>query len=114
YVDESLSGTQMEAYERVKTLAFVGFGWLALSEERVPVSVDCGRDRFSFSRPASEVEMKRLPGIDGEPIRISGLPSNVFFDYVQYESVRHIHRGGEREWSYSGTTGFVSRLVASG
>lgn len=114
YVDERLGEAQMEAFERIMPLAFAGFRRLALSEERVPLRVDRGTDRLAFSTPASEVEMKLLPGMDGEPIRIAGLPSNAFFDYVQYESVRHIHRGGEREWSYSGTNGFVSRMIASG
>ena len=45
---------------------------------------------------------------------VSGLPSNAFHDYVQYESVTHTHKGQDREWSHSGTNGFTSRMVASG
>jgi hypothetical protein len=114
YIDQSLSAAQIEAYERIMPRAFAGFQRGALSEEVVPMTVQRGPDTLAFSTPASEVEMRQMTGLDGEPIRISGLPSNAFFDYVQYESVRHIHRGGEREWSYSGTNGFVSRMIASG
>jgi hypothetical protein len=67
-----------------------------------------------FSTPASVVEMKPLAGLDGGQITVSGLPSNVFHDYVQYESVRHTHKGDDRNWSYSGTNGFTSRMIASG
>jgi hypothetical protein len=114
YVDESLSDAQFEGYDAIMPLAFAGFRRLALSEERVPISVDRGKDSLSFSTPASEVEMRPLAGLDGGLIRIDGLPSNSFLDYVQYESVRHRHRNEEREWSYSGTNGFVSRMIASG
>ena len=60
------------------------------------------------------VEMKPLAGLDGDRISINGLPSNVFHDYVQYESVRHVHKGPDREWSHSGTNGFTSRMLANG
>lgn len=114
YVDESLTETQSRAFDRIMPLAFAGFRRLALSEERVPIIVDRDGETLAFSTPASEVEMKPLVGLDGGPIRIDGLPSNAFFDYIQYESVRHIHRNPDREWSYSGTNGFVSRMIASG
>ena len=114
YVDEGLSSAQIDAFGAIMPLAFAGFRRLALSEERVPIAVGRGTDGLTFSTPASEVEMRPLVGLDGGPIRIEGLPSNAFFDYVQYESVRHIHRNAEREWSYAGTNGFVSRMIASG
>jgi hypothetical protein len=113
YIDESLSAAQIRAYEQIIPLAFAGFQRGALSEERVSLSVDRGDRTLSFATPASEVEMKALTGLNGELIRVSGLPSNAFFDYVQYESVRHTYRGPDREWSYSGTNGFVSRMIAS-
>lgn len=114
YIDQSLSAGQMAAYEAIMPRAFAGFQRGALTEEAVPMTVERGIETLAFSTPASEVEMRQMTGLNGEPIRISGLPSNAFFDYVQYESVRHIHRGDEREWSYSGTNGFVSRMIASG
>jgi hypothetical protein len=114
YIDESLSDAQMQASDAIMSRAFAGFRRLARSEERVPMTVERSGGVVAFSTPASEVSMKPLVGLDGEPIRISGLPSNAFYDYVQYESVRHVHRGSDREWAYSGTNGFVSRMIASG
>jgi hypothetical protein len=58
--------------------------------------------------------MALLPGLDGGPIRIDGLPSNAFHQYVQYESVVHEHHGPDLDWSYSGTNGFRSEMRASG
>ena len=114
YIDESLSEAQMQAYDEIMPLAFGGFRRLARSEERVAMTVERGDEAVSFTTPASDVSMRQLRGLDGEPIRISGLPSNAFFGYVQYESVRHIHRGPDREWSHTGTNGFISRMIASG
>lgn len=113
YVDERLDEKQMEAFDAIMPLAFGGFLRLARSVETAPISVVRSSDLLAFSTPASEVEMKPLVGFDGGPISISGLPSNVFHDYVQYESVKHTHKGQGRDWSYSGTNGFVSRMIAS-
>ena len=66
-----------------------------------------------FDRFVLHVVVKPLVGLDGSSISISGLPSHVFHDYVQYESVKHVHKGPDREWSHSGTNGFVSRMLAS-
>ena len=112
YIDDSLDAAQTAAYDAIMPLAFAGFVNASRSVERVPLSVVRTTDTIAFSTPASEVEMKRLAGLDGSPITISGLPSNVFHDYIQYESVRHVHKGPEREWSYSGTNGFASRMLA--
>ena len=114
YVDESLGAAQSKAFDAILPLAFGGFLRLSRSVERVPLTVDRTNDLIRFSTPASEVQMKPLVGLDGGRITISGLPSNVFHDYVQYESVKHTHKGEGREWSYSGTNGFTSRMVASG
>ncbi len=114
YLDDALNDSQTEAFEAVLPLAFGYFHRLALSVERVPMTVARSGDRISFKTPASEVEMKPLVGLDGGLITVNGLPSNVFHDYVQYESVRHVHRGPDREWSHTGTNGFTSRMLASG
>ena len=78
------------------------------------IYIDDSLDREQLATPAAEVEMKPIVGLDGGAISISGLPSNVFHDYVQYESVRHVHKGPDRSWSHSGTNGFTSRMLASG
>lgn len=114
YIDDSLNDAQQESLDRILPLAFAGFVRLSRSVERVPMTVVRTSELFTFSTPASEVEMKPLVGLDGGPISISGLPSNIYHDYVQYEAVKHVHKGPDREWSHSGTNGFVSRMLASG
>lgn len=113
YVDDRLGDKQMEAFNSLMPLAFGGFLRQSRSVERVPMTVVRASELVKFSTPASTVEMKPLAGLNGGPISISGLPSNVFHDYVQYESVKHVHKGPDREWSHTGTNGFVSRMLAS-
>jgi hypothetical protein len=114
YVDDGLSDSQLAALDALLPRAFGGFVGLARSTETVPMTVSRTSERITFSTPASSVEMKPLVGLDGARIRIDGLPSNAFHDYVQYESVRHVHDGPDRQWSHSGTNGFTSRMLASG
>lgn len=114
YIDDSLSSTQNRAADAILPLAFGGFFRGARSIERVPMTVSRTDEKISFTTPASAVEMTPLVGLDGAPISISGLPSNAFHDYVQYESVVHTHESPERQWSHSGTNGFTSRMIASG
>lgn len=113
YVDDGLTDAQTEAFEAIFPLAFQGFSRLSRSIERVPMSVTRADDQIAFTTPASAVVMKLMAGLDGGPISISGLPSNNFYDYVQYESVKHTHKGPDREWAYSGTNGFTSRMTVS-
>jgi len=113
YIDDSLDDAQSEALEMVLPQAFGGFVRGARSIEHVPMTVERTSELITFSTPASSVEMKPLVGLDGGPISISGLPSNAFHDYVQWESVRHVHKGPDSEWSHSGTNGFTSRMIAS-
>jgi hypothetical protein len=114
YVDESMNDAQMAGFERILPLAFGAFDRWSRSVERVPLTVARTSELITFATPASEVHMKPLVGLDGGPISISGLPSNAFHDYVQYESVKHVHKGPDREWSHSATNGFTSRMLASG
>lgn len=114
YVDDSMDDARMKTFETILPVAFGGFVRASRSIERVPMNVVRAREVISFSTPASEVEMKPLAGLEGGQISISGLPSNVFHDYVQYESVKHVHNGPDRQWSHSGTNGFTSRMMARG
>ncbi len=113
YVDDQLTDAQMETFDKIMPLAFGGFMGGARSVERVPLNVVRTSELISISTPASRIEMKPLIGLDGDQIQISGLPSNAFHEYVQYESVVHTHEGTGRDWSYSGTNGFTSRMLAS-
>jgi hypothetical protein len=114
YVDDQLSDAQMETFDKIMPLAFAGFIGGARSVERVPLNVVRTSEVISISTPASRIDMKPLVGLDGARIQISGLPSNAFHDYVQYESVVHTHEGTGRDWSYSGTNGFTSRMISNG
>lgn len=114
YIDQNLPQAKATALDGLLPAAFAGFHRLARTIERVPLTVQQGSGTFAFSVPESTVEMKLVPGLDGGPIRISGLPSPAFFDYVQYESVVHSHRSADAEWSHSGTNGFISEMRLHG
>jgi hypothetical protein len=114
YVDDSLSSAQLDAFDRFLPVGFAGFDRLARAKERVPLTIESTPEALRFSVPASRVEMTLLKGIDGGPIRINGLPSNAYYEYVQYESVWHEHTGPDADWSYSGTNGFRSVMRAAG
>ena len=111
YANESRSEEQKQALIKVFPVAFSSHYKLMRSMEWVPLSVERSEDMLRFEVPASVVEIKRLRGMDGQPIKISGLPSPVFYDYVQYESTVHKHKSDAAEFSYSGTNGFTSRMV---
>ena len=113
YIDESLDEAQQYTLDALLPRAFAGFYNGARSIERVPLTVTRSDELITIDTPASKVEMKPLAGLDGERITIDGLPSNAFHDYVQYESVRHVHNGPDLQWLHSGTNGFTSRMIAS-
>lgn len=114
YIDDSLSATQLQTLDRLLPVAFAGFVNQARVTERVPLTVEEGFEMFRFEVPESRVEMRLLPGLGGEAIRITGLPNPAYHDYVQYESVVHEHTGPDLQWSHSGTNGFTSVMLASG
>ena len=113
YVDESLSDDQFATFEALLPQAFAGFDRGKVGLVRSPVEVERGDGRVRFSVSESTVEMELLRGLDGEPIRISGLPSNMFFGYTQYRSRVHRHSSNQVEFSYDGSNAFTSRMVAS-
>jgi len=114
YMDEGMGADRLTALEALLPVAFGGFDRNARVKARVPLSIEEGTDSFRFSVPESTVEMKLLPGLDGAPIRITGLPNRAYHDYVQHESVVHAHSGPDLQWSHSGTNGFRSVMRVSG
>lgn len=52
--------------------------------------------------------------VNGKAVKVRNLPSPTFQDYTRYKSVDHRHRGGDKEFQYSGTTGFTSKLDVGG
>lgn len=114
YLDDALSEQRMGALESLLPVAFGGFQAGARSIERVPLTVTPGTETFAFSVPESRIEMRLLPGLDGEPIRVTGLPNPAYMEYVQYESVVHTHESADGSWSHTGTNGFRSVMRVSG
>lgn len=114
YADAGMTASQLAAFDAFLPIGFAGFHNLSRGIQRVPLTIEGTADSYRFSGPESSVEMRLLPGLGGEPIRIEGLPSPAFHNYVQYESVTHAHNSGEAQWSYSGTNGFRSEMRASG
>jgi hypothetical protein len=99
YISEGLSDAKADALDGLLPAAFNGFVTLARDMERVPLTINRSADTFRFSVPESTVEMRLLPGLNGDPITITGLPSNAYHDYVQYESVVHSHSSADANWS---------------
>jgi hypothetical protein len=114
YVDDSMDAARSAAFDAVFPVAFAGFSQRARVVERVPLTISSTADTFSFTTPESAVEMRLLPGLDGGPIRVDGLPNPAYRNYVQYESVVHRHTSADGDWSYSGTNGFRSEMRSSG
>ncbi|MGE0486262.1 MAG: DUF1326 domain-containing protein [Gammaproteobacteria bacterium] len=112
-LDDSLDEARSAAFEAIFPLAFQGFHKLTVARERVPLTVRGGDGVLGWSTPSSAVEMKRLAGLDGQPITIANLPSPAFYDYTQYESVVHRHDSASGSFAFSGTNGFTSRMVVS-
>jgi len=111
YVSDALADAQYAAFDRILPLAYPKFLEISRSIERVQLTVTREAGIIRFATPASRVEMTLVAGLDGVPIRITGLPSPVFHDYVQYESVVHEHVSEGARWSHSGTNGFTSRMI---
>ncbi|MGD2047698.1 MAG: DUF1326 domain-containing protein [Gemmatimonadota bacterium] len=115
YIDDSMSQAQFAAVDEILPAAFGGFDRGARVKERVPLTIEREPgQRLRYSVPESTVEMRLLPGLDGQPIRVAGLPNPAYQDYVQYESVVHTHEGPDAQWSYEGTNGFQSVMRVSG
>jgi len=115
YVSDNATDEQMKAIDELMPLAFKGFhGFGILSMERVPMSVERGDGRMKFSVPESTVEIELMKGRNNQAVKIYNLPFPGLLDYTQYRSVVTRHRSEGKEFSYSGTTGFTSKMEVSG
>jgi Protein of unknown function (DUF1326) len=115
YVSDKASEAQMAALEKLVPLFLGGFERAGiLSTQRVPLSVERSEGKVKFSVPESAVDMDVMTGYDGKPVQVENLPSPTYQHYTQYRSVVTRHRGGDKEFEYSGTTGFTSKLDVGG
>lgn len=114
YADNEMNQNQINGFNQILPLAFKGFAKQAKSIEKTSLMVERERNLIKFSSPQSEIEMKPLLGMDGGLIKIDGLPYKAFYNYIQYESVKHNHSSLATKWSHSGTNGFTSKMIASG
>jgi hypothetical protein len=114
YLSDAMPPATAAALDGLLPVAFGGFRRLAQTIERVPLVVQEGEGTLSFSGPESSVAMKIVAGLDGAPIRVTGLPNPAYHDFIVYESVSHVHRSTAANWSYSGTNGFISEMRTSG
>lgn len=113
YVSDEATDAQMDALEGLVPHVLGGFeSWGILSTQKVPLQVERSSTKVKYSVPESVVEMDVMTGFGGEPVRVEHLPSPTMQSYTQYKSVEISHRGGDHEFSYSGTTGFTSKLDA--
>ncbi|MES3008454.1 MAG: DUF1326 domain-containing protein [Pseudomonadota bacterium] len=114
HIDDSMTPAQLETLDKLLPVAFAGFDRVARNKARVPMTITQTETTLSYSVPESKVEMKLLPGLDGNRIVINGLPNPNYHEYVQYESVVHTHESADANWTYSGTNGFTSVMRVSG
>ncbi len=114
YVNEDVSDEQAKAVEPIMAALFdLPEDWKVLSSEKAPVSIERTATKVKFSVPASEVEIEMMEGRGGNPIKIENLPAPFLMDYTQFKSVNNSHKSKDKEFSYSGTNGFTSKVDAS-
>jgi hypothetical protein len=118
YVDEEADEAQTEA--AVKLLpAFEDFfaSENVLEVKNVPISVERSAERIKISTPNTMAEIEVMKGKNGKPIKIENLPAPGFptlpmLDHTQYRSVALKHEAEDKQFEYSGTTGFTARIEA--
>ncbi len=114
YLSDQTAERQTAAVRALLPVAFAGFYRGMSSFTKAPLTVEITEKKVSFSVPESSVEMEVMRGFDGKPVKVLNLPNPAYQDYTQYRSVVLRHQSAEHRFSYSGTTGFTSRMdVAS-
>jgi hypothetical protein len=118
YVTDEADKAQTEA--AVKLLpAFEEFfaSENVLEVKNVRISVERSAERMTISTPNTTAEIEIMKGKNGKPIKIENLPSPDFpapplLDHTQYRSVILKHEAEDKQFEYSGTTGFTARIEA--
>ncbi len=115
YVSDDANDEQVEAaVQLMKTVLVFPESMEVLAVEKVPVSVERSASKVKFSVPASTVEIEMMTGRDGKPIRIQNLPAAYTVGHTQYKSITNSHKSDDKEFAYSGTNGFTSKIDAQG
>ncbi len=115
YVSEGATDEQVKAAALLIAALFdFPADMKVLKTKKVTVSVERTSTKVKFSVPASVVEIEMMEGRDGKPIKIRNLSAPYTIGYKQYKSITNSHHSKDKEFSYSGTNGFTSRIEASG
>lgn len=114
YVSDDATDEQMEAAVQLLKASLPFFADMeVLAIEKVPVAVERSASKVKFSVPASTVEIEMMTGRDGKPIRIQNLPAAYTVGHTQYKSITNSHKSDDKEFAYSGTNAFTSKIDAS-
>lgn len=120
FVSENATDQQLKIIDKLMPAIF-GYHKSAkvLATEKAAVKVERTPTNLKYSAPDTMVEIERMKGADGGPIKLTNLPIQGFpipplLDAEQYKSVTLSHQSKDKEFSYSGTNGFVAIIDASG
>lgn len=84
----------------------------------VPISVMRAGDTVKITTADTVVELKQVRGLNGEPIKVQGLPAHGFpglpyVNHTQYKTVALIHESENENYNFSGTNGYTAEIDAS-
>lgn len=120
YVSENATEQQVKVVDKLMPAMF-GYHKSAkvLAIDKAPLSVKRTTTNLKYSAPATAVEIERMKGADGGPIKLTnlpvqGFPAPAFLEAEQYKSVSLGHQGQDKNFNYSGTNGFVAKIDAKG
>lgn len=120
FVSENATDQQLQVIDKLMPAMF-GYHKSAevLATEKAAVKVERTMNNLKYSGPDTMVEIEMVKGADGGPIKLTNLPVQGFpapplLGAEQYKSVNLSHQGKDKEFSYSGTNGFVAMIDASG
>ncbi len=84
-----------------------------LSVDKKPINIERNGSRIKFSAANTFVEIEKVVGLDGKPIKIQNLPLLALADHTQYKSITNRHQSTDKEFSYSATNGLTSTIDIS-
>lgn len=120
YVSDNATDQQVQAVEKLMPSMFPYHQKAEkLGISKAPLTVVRTETNLKYSAPDTNVEIERMKGHDGGPIKLTnlpveGFPGPAFLDLEQYKSVSLSHQGEDKKFSYSGTNGFVAKIDAHG